>query len=99
MDAAPRLTELSPEHLQRRLRVRSALRHALDDGVLGPAEVLELVVGSPGPRADAPVAIEVPAGPGPSIVDLPAPGCWHLDLRWPGGADSVSLRYEPPRPG
>jgi hypothetical protein len=48
--------------------------------------------------AAPPVVIEVPGGPGPSIVDLPAPGCWQLDLRWPGGADALSLRYTPPQP-
>jgi hypothetical protein len=32
--------------------------------------------------------------PGPSIVDLPAPGCWRLDLRWGDGyRDTVSLQY------
>jgi hypothetical protein len=38
----------------------------------------------------APVVIE--SNTGPSILDLPAPGCWHLDLTWPGGSDSVTLR-------
>lgn len=40
-----------------------------------------------------PVHREVANGPGPSIIDLPAKGCWRLDLSWPGGADSVYLRY------
>jgi hypothetical protein len=46
---------------------------------------------------EAPVVIRTPDGPGPSIVDLPAPGCWHLDLRWSGGSDELSLRYTVPR--
>ena len=37
---------------------------------------------------------EVAGGPGPSIVDLPRPGCWHLTLTWSGHADTVDLRYE-----
>ncbi len=37
---------------------------------------------------------EVPGGPGPSIVDLPRPGCWHLALRWAGRSDTLDLRYE-----
>lgn len=37
-----------------------------------------------------PVVIESTTGP--SILDLPAPGCWHLDLTWPGGSDSLTLR-------
>jgi hypothetical protein len=36
---------------------------------------------------------ELPDGPGPSIVDLPAQGCWQLDLIWPGGRDRIYLQY------
>jgi hypothetical protein len=32
-------------------------------------------------------------GPGPSIVDLPARGCWQVTLTWPGGSDTMRLRY------
>jgi hypothetical protein len=35
----------------------------------------------------------VAGGPGPSIVNLPAPGCWRLRLRWSGHVDTVDLRY------
>ena len=35
----------------------------------------------------------VKGGPGPSIVDLPAPGCWRLVLRWSGRSDSLDLQY------
>jgi hypothetical protein len=38
---------------------------------------------------------EVPGGPGPSIIDLPRPGCWHLTLTWSGHIDALDLRYEP----
>jgi hypothetical protein len=38
----------------------------------------------------------VPGGPGPSVVDLPRPGCWQLTLTWPGHTDTLDLRYEPP---
>jgi hypothetical protein len=30
---------------------------------------------------------------GPSYVNLPAPGCWTLDLRWSGHRDQVELWY------
>jgi hypothetical protein len=30
---------------------------------------------------------------GPSIVDLPAAGCWQLTLTWPGHSDTVALQY------
>lgn len=36
---------------------------------------------------------DVADGPGPSIIDLPAPGCWQLDLSWPGGRDRIYLEY------
>lgn len=36
---------------------------------------------------------EVPGGPGPSTVDLPAAGCWQLDLSWGPYTDSLALRY------
>lgn len=37
-------------------------------------------------------------GPGPSYLDLPTPGCWHLDLSWDGGKhrDSMNLVYSAP---
>jgi len=40
-----------------------------------------------------PVSRVLQGGPGPSIVNLPAPGCWRLALRWSGRSDSVDLRY------
>jgi hypothetical protein len=43
--------------------------------------------------AGRPVARLVKGGPGPSYVDLPAPGCWRLTLRWSGHRDSLDLRY------
>ena len=43
-------------------------------------------VGSPENR-------KVSGGPGPSIINLPAPGCWRLTLRWSGRADSFDLDY------
>jgi hypothetical protein len=52
-----------------------------------------------------PVARRVPGGPGPSIIDLPAAGCWRFTLTWrPEGAtapgktvtDTLDLRYVKP---
>jgi hypothetical protein len=40
---------------------------------------------------DEPVVVEVDTGP--SYVDLPEAGCWHLELSWPGHSDSMNLRY------
>jgi hypothetical protein len=39
------------------------------------------------------VTVPVPGGPGPSIIDLPAPGCWEFHLTWSGHADDLKLRY------
>jgi hypothetical protein len=38
---------------------------------------------------------EVQGGPGPSIVNLPAAGCWRFDLTWSGHADQVNVPYQP----
>jgi hypothetical protein len=35
----------------------------------------------------------VAGGPGPSIVDLPAAGCWRVTLTWSGRKDSLDLEY------
>ena len=49
-----------------------------------------------------PVVRGVPGGPGPSIIDLPAAGCWRFTLTWKteGGAgsfrDALDLRYVKP---
>jgi hypothetical protein len=34
--------------------------------------------------------------PGPSYVDLPRPGCWHLTLRWGKHVDTMDLEYVTP---
>jgi hypothetical protein len=33
-------------------------------------------------------------GLGPSIVDLPRPGCWHLTLTWSDHTDTMDLVYQ-----
>src|SRR5207253_1242651 len=40
-----------------------------------------------------PVTRKVSGGPGPSIINLPSPGCWRLTLRWSGRVDSLDLDY------
>ena len=37
--------------------------------------------------------VSVPGGPGPSTINLPAPGCWTLHLSWSGHTDELRLRY------
>ena len=41
------------------------------------------------------VTREVEGGPGPSIIDLPAPGCWQMTLTWGTHTDTMSLAYMP----
>jgi hypothetical protein len=41
----------------------------------------------------------VAGGPGPSTIDLPHPGCWHLTLSWAGRQDQLRLAYGAPDPG
>jgi len=40
-----------------------------------------------------PVFDTVIGGPGPSIVNVPSPGCWRFTLRWSGWTDHVDLQY------
>jgi hypothetical protein len=49
-----------------------------------------------GHAVGAPVARSVRGGPGPSIVDMPAAGCWRLTLRWSGRIDTLDLDYGTP---
>jgi hypothetical protein len=43
-----------------------------------------------------PVERIVPGAPGPSTIDLPAVGCWRLDLSWGDTTDSLDLEYIAP---
>jgi hypothetical protein len=43
--------------------------------------------------ANQTVTRQVAGGPGPSIINLPAVGCWSLNLNWSGHQDHLSLRY------
>jgi hypothetical protein len=43
--------------------------------------------------ANQTVARQVADGPGPSIIDLPAAGCWSVNLSWSGHHDHLTLRY------
>lgn len=56
-----------------------------------PGEPLEIEARLDG--TGDPVTQQVSGGAGPSIVDLPAAGCWHLRLMWSGHTDSMRLTY------
>jgi hypothetical protein len=55
----------------------------------GPLEIAARLDG-----AGEPVTRRVGGGPGPSIIDLPQPGCWHLTLHWSGHTDAMRLTYQ-----
>jgi hypothetical protein len=44
------------------------------------------------------VTRQLPTGPGPSYLELPHTGCWHLALSWDGGQqhDELALSYGSP---
>ncbi len=48
------------------------------------------------PDGSATVTRVVDGGPGPSIIDLPKSGCWHLTLRWGDNSDTLDLAYLAP---
>jgi hypothetical protein len=45
-------------------------------------------------NSDIAVVRQVKDGPGPSIVDLPAAGCWRFDLTWSGYSDQLYVPYQ-----
>ncbi len=44
-------------------------------------------------KIGSPVARRLSGGPGPSIINMPAAGCWRFTLRWGGRRDAIDLRY------
>jgi hypothetical protein len=41
------------------------------------------------------VTTDLPNGPGPSYVNMPAAGCWQMSLTWSGYHDTIALQYQP----
>jgi hypothetical protein len=44
--------------------------------------------------SDVVVRRQVQGGPGPSIIDLPAAGCWRSELTWSGHDDQLWIPYQ-----
>ena len=38
-------------------------------------------------------SVTLPDGPGPSLVDMPEPGCWRFALTWANNSDQLFVRY------
>ncbi|MCW3816054.1 hypothetical protein ONA91_16555 [Micromonospora sp. DR5-3] len=58
-----------------------------------PGSPTTLVITATLDGTDTRVTHEVAGGPGPSIIDMPRAGCWHLELRWSGRTDTMDLVY------
>lgn len=71
-------------------------RPATTSPAAGASTTLEIIATLDG--TDTTVTHEVAGGPGPSIIDLPRAGCWHLDLRWAGRTDTMDLVYAERKP-
>lgn len=54
----------------------------------GPLEIRATLTGT-----TRTVSRTVDPAPGPSIIDLPSPGCWSFDLSWGRHRDHLLLRY------
>lgn len=63
---------------------------ARDGGGTGPLVIRATLAGD-----GTTVTRTVAAGPGPSTVDLPAAGCWHMSLTWGSHHDTISIPYAP----
>jgi hypothetical protein len=44
-------------------------------------------------KVGSPVTHKLIGGPGPSIIDMPAAGCWRFTLHWSSERDTLDLRY------
>jgi len=55
---------------------------------IGPLEILAALEGT-----GVTVRRTVEPGPGPSIIDLPSPGCWSFALAWGRHRDHLELGY------
>lgn len=76
-------------------RFNKVLWVARGAGRSGPSAGAALVVRAQLLGAGRTVTRRFADGPGPSILDLPAPGCWRLTLTWSGRTDHLALRYRP----
>jgi hypothetical protein len=89
--AQPLSSPPSAEHNNKILWVARPLPTASTSSVQDPAlRVTASLAGDP-----TTITRVIPGGPGPSIINLPKPGCWHLTLRWEGRTDVLDVAYLP----
>ena len=84
---APRDPLVAPPAADRNNKILWVARIGAADGPLELGATLEGTAQT--------VSRTVDPAPGPSIIDLPAPGCWSLDLSWGHHRDHLVLRYAP----
>lgn len=60
-----------------------------------PAQPTDLEIKAQLDKSSVAVTQEVSGGPGPSIVDMPQPGCWRMHLSWSGQTDDLAITYQP----
>lgn len=83
----------SPVLPNRNNKIRWVPRHS--SGTIAPFWIrLQLMNGNQ--AVGAPIRKIIASGPGPSIVDVPTPGCWRLTFNWSGRRDTLDLNYTPP---
>ena len=44
-------------------------------------------------NGSATMTATVEGGPGPSLIDVPQPGCWQFDLAWGSHRDTIDIAY------
>jgi hypothetical protein len=74
----------SPAHSDRMNKILWVSRLATE----GPLEIQARLAGS-----SRVASRQLADGPGPSIIDMPTPGCWIFDLSWSGHTDQVAVPY------
>jgi hypothetical protein len=63
------------------------------EGAAGLGPDAHLVIKARLSGTDEVVSRSIAGGPGPSLVDMPKPGCWKLSLSWPGHSDTLDIEY------
>lgn len=63
------------------------------EGAAGPGPDDRLTIKAVLAGTNEVVTRSVTGGPGPSLVDLPKPGCWKFSLSWAGHADHLDIEY------
>jgi hypothetical protein len=61
-----------------------------------PAPTDRLVINGTLDGGELQHSVDIGSAPGPSYVDMPAPGCWQLTLTWGPNSDTMNLLWSAP---